>query len=153
VETPSFTFRLERVRSLRAQAEDQAREQLAQELGHRIRGEAMLREAAQRAADARTTSRATAARPGASGADLLASQAWIERSEQARHTAELDLDRRDAEVSARRDALAHASRERQAIDKLAERRKAEHDREWGRRAQSALDELALAVHRRRTVVA
>ena len=44
--------------------------------------------------------------------------------------------------------LAAAARDRQAIDKLKERRKAEHDAEWARRSQNTLDELALAVHRR-----
>jgi len=44
--------------------------------------------------------------------------------------------------------LAVAARDRQAIDKLKERRKAEHDAEWARRSQNTLDELALAVYRR-----
>ena len=41
-----------------------------------------------------------------------------------------------------------AARDRQAIDKLKERQKAEHDAEWARKSQNTLDELALAVHRR-----
>jgi flagellar FliJ protein len=45
VETPSFTFRLQRVRSLRERAEERAREDLANELRLRLRGEAMLRQA------------------------------------------------------------------------------------------------------------
>ena len=45
VETPSFTFRLERVRSLRERAEEHARDDLARELQLRLRGEALLREA------------------------------------------------------------------------------------------------------------
>ena len=45
VETPSFTFRLERVRDLRERAEENAREELARELQLRMRGEALLREA------------------------------------------------------------------------------------------------------------
>ncbi len=56
VETP-FTFRLERVRSLRERAEDQAREELARELAHRARGEAILREAAHAVSAARATGR------------------------------------------------------------------------------------------------
>lgn len=46
METPSSTFRLERVRSLRERAKEHAREELARELQLRMRGEAMLREAA-----------------------------------------------------------------------------------------------------------
>ena len=84
VETPSFTFRLERVRSLRERAEDQAREELARELTHRVRGEALLREAADVVSAARDTGRDTVLRAGASGADLLAAQAWMERAERRR---------------------------------------------------------------------
>ena len=103
---------------------------------------------------AQETGRGTALRDGgASGADLLAAQAWIERAERQRREAALELDRRDAEVSARREALAHAARERQAIERLKTRRRADHDREWARRAQIDLDEVALAVHRRRSSVA
>ena len=148
MERPSFTFRLERVRSLRARAEEQAREALAQELNLRMRGESLLRQAEARAAEARSLSLATAQTGGVTGADLLAAQAWIQRTEQARQSAALDLDRRDAEVDARRRTLAAASRDREAIDKLAVRRKAEWDAEWTLREQHAIDEIALAVHRR-----
>jgi flagellar protein FliJ len=153
VETPSFTFRLERVRSLRERAEERAREDLAHELRLRLRGEALLNEATQAASAAREAGRGAAMRSGASGADLLAAQAYIERAEQSRRAASLDLDRQDLEVAARREALAAAARDRQAIDRLKERRQAEHDREWARRSQVALDEVALGVHRRGGVAA
>ena len=151
METPPFKFRLERVRSMRVQAEEQAREQLAAELAHRVRGEALLRAVAEQAVAARDTQRLTAAR-GASGTELLAAQAWIERAHRRQHDAALALDRRDTEVAARRHALVHAARERQSIDKLAERRRREHDRDWARRSQGELDEIALAMHRRGSVV-
>jgi flagellar protein FliJ len=147
VETPSFTFRLERVRSLRERAEERAREDLAHELRLRLRGEAMLREATHAASAACESGRA-AAGARASGMDLIAAQAYIERAERQRREAALDLDRQDAEVAARRDALAVAARDREAIDKLKARQRADHDREWARRAQGALDEVALSVHRR-----
>ena len=151
VETPPFKFRLERVRSMRVQAEDRARQDLANELIHRVRGEAMLRQAADRADAARETHRHTASR-GASGTELLAAQAWIERVHRQQQDAALDLDRRDTEVAARRQALVHAARERQSIDKLAERRRSEHDRAWAHRSQGELDEIALAMHRRGSAV-
>ena len=91
---------------------------------------------------------ATPCRARASGTDLIAAQAFIERAERNRREAALDLDRQDAEVAARRAALQAAARDRQVIDKLEERQRAEHNREWARRAQNALDEIALAVHRR-----
>src|SRR3954467_4973898 len=80
--------------------------------------------------------------------DLLGLQSYIQRPEQPPAEASLDLDRQDAEVAIRRENLAAAARDRQAIDKLKERRKAEHDAEWARKSQNTLDELALAVHRR-----
>jgi flagellar protein FliJ len=153
VETPSFTFRLERVRSLRERAEEHAREELARELQLRLRGEALLREATHAVSAARDTGRGAFQRFGATGADLIAAQAFMERTERDRREAALDLDRQDAEVEARRQALTEAAREREAIDRLKERRKADHEREVARREQVALDEVALAVHRRGKVAA
>jgi len=150
VETPSFTFRLERVRSLRERAEDQAREELARELSHRVRGEAMLREAIHAVSSARRTGRGAVLRTGASGAELLAAQSWLERAERHRRDAAAELDRRDAEVAQRREALAEAAREREAIERLKRRRRADHDAEVNRLTQAALDEVALTVHRRGT---
>jgi flagellar protein FliJ len=147
VETPSFVFRLERIRSLRERAETRAQEDLAHELRLRLRGEAMLLEATQAASDATQTGRA-AVTQRSTGADLLAAQAYIERAERTRREAALDLDRQDAEVAARRDALQAASRDRQVMDKLKDRQEANHNREWARKAQGALDEIALGVHRR-----
>jgi flagellar protein FliJ len=147
VETPSFVFRLERIRSLRERAEERAREDLAHELRLRLRGEAMLLEATHAAAQATQTGR-DAVTSRTSGMDLIAAQAYIERAERDRREAALDLDRQDAEVAARREILTAAARDRQAIDRLKERRKAEHDAEWSVRIQNQLDELALAVHRR-----
>jgi flagellar FliJ protein len=147
VETPSFTFRLERVRSLRERAEERAREDLAHELRLRLRGEAMLLEATQAASAATQTGR-HAVTSRSTGTDLIAAQAYIERAETRRREAALDLDRQDAEVQARRAALQTAARERQVMDKLKERRHAEHNAAWAVKAQGALDEVALAVHRR-----
>ena len=153
VETPSFTFRLERVRDLRERAEEHAREELARELALRMRGEALLREASHAVDSARDTGSGVFRRFGATGADMLAAQAYVERTERDRREAALDLDRQDAEVEARRRALTAASRDRQAIGKLEERQRAQHAREVARREQIDLDEVALGVHRRRRVAA
>jgi flagellar FliJ protein len=149
VETPSFTFRLERVKSLRERAEERAREDLARQLTLRVRGEALLRRAANAASTARETGRDTQLRPGASGADLIAAQQWIEQAERERSEAARDLERRDAEVADRRSALTEAARERQVLGRLEERQRADHDREAARLAQAGLDEIALNVHRRK----
>jgi flagellar FliJ protein len=152
VETPSFTFKLERVRSIRERAEERAREAYARELELKLRGEAMVRTCMERVDQARQT-RLQAATGGASGADLLAAQAWLERSQRDHAVASRELDRKEADVAVRHAALMTAARERQMIDKLAERQKADHEREWARRAQGALDEIALSVHRRRLAAA
>jgi len=147
VATEQFTFRLERVRALRERAEEAAREELARELGHRVRGEALLREAAIAVTAARDAGRDAMLR-GASGADLMAAQAWVERSERRKIDAATELDRRDAGVAASRAALVERARERETIERLKRRRRADHDTETLRRAQIALDEVALTVHRR-----
>ena len=147
METPSFTFRLERVKSLRERAETRAQEDLAHELRLRLRGEAMLREATH-AASAATQAGRDAVLAASTSTDLIAVQAFIERTERTRREAALDLDRQDAEVAARRTALQAAARDRQVMDKLEERQRADHNRQWARRAQGALDEIALGVHRR-----
>jgi flagellar FliJ protein len=149
VDSTPFTFRLERVKSLRERAEDQAREELGRTLTHRVRGEALVRQAGDVVSAARDSGRDAVLR-GASGADLIAAQAWLERAERRRLDAVADLKRREMEVELRREALAAAAREREAIERLERRRRADHEAEMGRRAQAALDEVALTVHRRGT---
>ena len=102
---------------------------------------------------ARDTGLGAVRRTGASGADLLAAQAYMERAERDRREAALDLDRQDAEVDARRKALTAAARERETIDRLKERQRVSHHREVTRREQVALDEVAMGVHRRGKVFA
>jgi flagellar FliJ protein len=152
VETPSFTFRLERVKSLRERAEERAQEDLATELRLRLRGEAMLMAATNAASAAVETARNVTHAPASAG-DLIAAQAYIERAQRSRHEAALDPARRDAAVAARRAALQAAARERQVMDKLEERQRAHHEREWARRTQGDLDEIALRVHRRGGIAA
>ena len=152
VGNPSFSFRLERVRSLRERAEEQAREELARGLNHRLRGEALLREATLATHAAMDHTRGASAR-GATASDLMAAQAFVERTERDRQAAALDLDRRDAEVDARRVALAAAAQEREVIERLKRRRRSEHEAEAARVEQGELDEIALSVHRRGQVAA
>ena len=148
METPSFTFRLERVRTIRERAEERAKEELSNELRVRAEGEALLQQAADAAVAARDHSRSTVTTERLSSSDFLAAQAFIERTERIRIDASIELARREAEVAVRREVLAAAARDRQAIDKLKERQKAAHESEWARKSQNTLDELALAVHRR-----
>src|SRR3954454_1548174 len=84
-----FNFRLERVRALRERFEDQAREELAESLSVRLKGEAMLRAAGESYRLAQETRRESAALE-VSGQDLLASQTYIERTSRLREAAELE---------------------------------------------------------------
>ena len=143
-----FIFKLERVRALRERKEELAKEELAASLAHRLRGEAMLHAATETLEDARRKQRETAAVP-VTAQELQARQAYIERAERARESASLDLDRRDAEVDARRMALGAAAREREVLERLKQRRREEYRKESERREGAALDEMALGIHRRR----
>jgi flagellar FliJ protein len=138
---------LERVRALRESFEDQAREELASSLSVRLKGEAMLRAASDSYARAQDTRRQSSALE-VTGHDLIASQAYVERTSRMRQAAELELDRREAEVDARRTALLAAARERQVLERLKERRKADHRRESDRVEGALLDEIAISSHRR-----
>jgi flagellar FliJ protein len=138
---------LERVRALRESFEDQAREELAASLDVRLKGEAMLRAAAERHSTAQE-SRRQSTQLELTAQDLLAAQAYMERTSRAQEAAALELDRRDAEVDARRTALLAAARERQVLEKLKDRRAKEHRRESDRVEGAFLDEMALNLHRR-----
>jgi flagellar FliJ protein len=105
-------------------------------------------QAASAVTSARDTSLNTVTRPGASGSDLIAAQAWIERTERNRIEAAQDLDRQDAQVDASRQALTAAMRDREVIDRLKQRRQADHNREMARKQQVELDEIAIGVYRR-----
>jgi flagellar FliJ protein len=142
-----FNFRLERVRALRESFEDQAREDLAASLSVRVKGEAMLLAASETFAGAQD-SRRRAAALDLTGQDLIAAQAYIERTARARQAAELELGRREAEVDARRTALLAAARERQVLERLKERRLEDHRRESDRIEGAQLDEMAISGHRR-----
>ena len=49
----------------------------------------------------------------------------------------------------RRDALTEAARDRQALERLKERRRSDHERELARQETIALDEIALNGFRRK----
>lgn len=142
-----FTFRLERVRSLRERAEDQAREELAKVLAHRLEGATRL-QTADHAADAAHATTRGALRAGASGAELIAAQTFVEQTQHARRLAAVELDGRTVAVEARRSELVAAAREREVLERLERRARARHDAENARLEQSTLDEIALTMHRR-----
>lgn len=143
-----FRFPLERLRALRERGEDLAKQELAGALHRQASCAERLRAMGEEVAGAFASQRATATGGASSAADLRAAQAYLERVQQAREAGQHDLDRHDAEVGARREALRQAARERQTLERLKERRRADHERAVARAEGAALDEIALTQHRR-----
>ncbi len=146
-----FKFRLERVHDIRRQKERGAQEELATALGRQADEERGLEGVDATIEDARERFRDSAAGNGEAmpGTDLAATNAYLERLSGRRAVAVRDLNASRDEVGRRRRDLETAARERQALDRLRDRRRAEHDRELARTESAQLDELALAGHRRR----
>jgi flagellar FliJ protein len=145
----SFRFRLERIRELRERREDQAKQALAAAMADHFRAEEELRVAEERIASARAAQLDAAMSPRAA-TDLLAHQAYLERAESVQSVTRQNLDCREVEVTDRRDALGRAARDRQALERLKDRRRAEHQREATRIESLVLDEIAINNFRRRT---
>lgn len=144
-----FQFRLERVRAMRERAEDEAKEQLAQAMTEREKWASRMHEKSAAMATARQAAGASRAGSFSIG-QLRAHEAFMDRTEREALAAELDLSRQDAEVGARRMALMDAARERQVLEKLREKEHKAFVREAERRESNHIDELALAMHRRRS---
>jgi len=142
-----FRFRLERVRALRQHGEDLAKQELSGALTRREECEDELQDAEEHLDRARTAQR-DAGDSSTNAVDLIARQAYLERIERARDATARDLDRHEAEVAARRDRLAEAARAREALERLKERRRIDHDVEAARQEGRELDEVALNVFRR-----
>lgn len=150
--TPPFRFRLERVRELREHAEDRAREELASSLGAQLRGQAMLQAATDAVRGAHSATRDGAHVGAMSAVDLHAQQLYVERLERQRADAELALERASAEVDARRGALVEASRDREALERLKERKRKEHVAHVQRLEGAFLDEIALTSYVRQAAL-
>jgi flagellar protein FliJ len=146
--SPSFRFRLERVRALRERAEDEAKQAFAGAMVQRLRSVQEMEDAAKRVEQARQAQLGAAAAP-VSAIDLMAHQAYLERSERAHQVSQDDLSRREQFVEQRRGELTEAARDRQALERLKEHRRVEFQREQDRIEVTALDEIALNGFRRR----
>jgi flagellar export protein FliJ len=147
VTDPSFAFSLERVREVRVHQEDLAREAFAASLTLRARGVALLADAQARAAAARQ--QAVTENAARTGADLIATQAWLERVQRTQEQAQIDLGQHEAAVAARRADLTSAGQRRQALERLKERQRAAHRTKSARREAGVLDEIAINNHVRR----
>ena len=145
---PSFRFRLERVRALRERAEDEAKEAFAGAMLDRRRSEQEMEDAARRVAEAREAQLDATAVP-VSATDLVARQAYLERSERAHEASKEDLSRREQMAEQRREELTEAARDRQALERLEANRRAEFIRQQAAAEAMVLDEIALNGFRRR----
>ena len=145
---PSYRFRLERVRALRERAEDVAKQAYATAMHDRLRSELALEEAALRVARAREA-QLDAVSQSTTATELLARQAYLERSELAQLASQEDLGRQELALEQRRTELTEAAREREALERLKEHRRVEHQREQARIEALTLDEIALNGFRRR----
>jgi flagellar export protein FliJ len=145
----AFRFRLERVRVVRERKEKLAQRELADALSRRSSSVAELRTADARLEHAREQQRTVAAEPEAVQAtDLLARQVFLERVEAQRRLRARELEQREVEVAVRDAELATAASEHEALNRLSERRRGEHDREVARRELGVLDEIAATRFRR-----
>ena len=144
----SFRFRLERVRALRERREDAAKQELAGAMLRHRRCEDEVEASAARLANA-LAAQVDATRIVSSAKDMLARQAYLERTERAHQATRQDLQRHELELMDQRAALTEAARERQALERLKERRRADHERETARREGLILDEIAINGFRRR----
>jgi flagellar FliJ protein len=149
---PSFRFRLERVRALRQRKELLAREELAHAISQRAGSQNRLRRVEEHLEQALTGQRLATGEDGnataVSAAELLARQAFVEHVEAQRTMGMRELERHEADVADRDTQLGCAAREHEILERLKDRRRAEYEREAGRRESEQLDEIALERFRR-----
>jgi flagellar FliJ protein len=142
-----FRFRLERVRALRERHEDAAKEALAGAMVQHQRCADAVAMAAERVEEARAAQLDAATTP-VSATDLIARQAYLERAEKVHQAGRRELHRHELELSRRREALTEAARDRQALERLKDRRRRDHEKEAARLEGLALDEIAINGFRR-----
>ena len=139
---PSFRFRLERVRAVRERKEKLAQLELARSLTRLTDSQAGVASAEAEVAQAREEQRSVRAEGTVGAAELIAGQAFLERVEAEHRQQQLELERSEAEVAQRGRQLATAASEHEALVRLRERRRGEHNRELARRETIIHDELA-----------
>jgi flagellar FliJ protein len=133
-----FTFTLEPVLALREDAERQAMEQLAVELVRHATLTADAERASERLSDAQT-------RPAdATGLDLVARQAFLERLELEAEAGQDRVRSQEVRVAGTQKRLEAAARDREALDGLKAERHAEHTLAATRAEQADLLELVNA---------
>jgi flagellar FliJ protein len=140
---PSYRFRLERVRALRERREEQVKQEFAVALQARQHSFDEVARIRTRITDAR------GAQLTAVADDLRAHQSYLERLEHALELELQELARREVELSERRVVLTKASQDLEALERLKEKGRDDHNREAARVEQNMLDEIAGNGHWRR----
>jgi flagellar export protein FliJ len=133
-----FNFTLEPVLALREEAERQAMEQLAVEL---VQQEA-LTDAARRASARLSDAHAGCA--DATGVDLVARQAFLERLELEVEASQDRVRAQEDRVAAQQLRVEASARDREALERLKTERRSEHGRAAARAEQADLLDLVTA---------
>ena len=137
-----FSFRLESVRALREQTQHQAEHELARQIALREQRRSDLESARRRVTAALDAGRAEAGQAAPSG-ELALHQAWVERIERDARAARAGLDAQEQKVVDGRARLVDASQQREALERLKQRRMTEHARELARGEEARLGEIGL----------
>lgn len=145
-----FNFRLDTVRALREQREEQAKEALAHELALKRSEEARAAAAASRLAKARTNAAPTSGAVG-DGRELVAHQKYIERVERERLIAQAELNARERAVDYRRDGLAEAARDREVLERIKERERRAHGKQVEAAEERLRDDVVLGNQARKAI--
>jgi flagellar FliJ protein len=146
---PSFRFRLERVRALRERHEDLARQALAKAIVERTCSQEHLSTIEAHLEYARCEQRQVAQEAATvSAAEMQARQAFMEHIENQRTAGARELARHDHMVADRDAEFGQAAREREMLERLKERQRAEHRHTLERVESNALDEIAMDRFRR-----
>ncbi|MGH2862156.1 MAG: flagellar export protein FliJ [Solirubrobacteraceae bacterium] len=133
---PSYRFRLERVRALRERREEQVKQEFAVALQARQHRQDEV---------ARTRAlidSAYSAQSHAPADDLGTHQTYLERLEHALELELEDLTCCEVELTERRVELTKASQDLEALERLKEKGRDDHNREAARVEQNLLDEIA-----------
>ncbi len=138
-----FRFRLEAVRALREQTQQQAQHELARELAARDEQLRALDAATRNVERARAGGKPA---PGvtATAQELVQRQAFVERAESVRHAAHAGLAAQEQQVADSRAQLQQASQEREVLERLKRDRLAAHKKTQALQEVAALDEIAIA---------
>jgi flagellar FliJ protein len=145
----SFRFRLERVRAVRERKEQLAQQELARSITRLSSSQAELDSAEAQLRGAQDEQRSQP-QSTLGAVELQGRQAFLERVEARRTRQAIDLERSEADVAARNAALVRAAGEHEMLNRLRERRRAEHEREAALAESKVLDEMAASRTRRST---